>query len=109
MISTAINDMSLDTVLRVIEIISIIGGGGLVAFKLGRSTEKMQASIEVQTISAKRQSDDIADLKHEIKQLGAILTKLALQEQRLDMLDKRYEELRHGDGWIQRGINGEYP
>lgn len=102
-------DYSLDTILRVVEIASIIGGGSLVAFKLGRSTEKMQSAIEAQGVIAGQQRADIADLKSEIKQLGAILTKLALQEQRLDMLDQRYEELRHGDGWVQRTVNGEYP
>lgn len=93
-------DVSLDTILRVVEIASIICGGGLVAFKLGRSTEKIQASIDVQAQAASYQAGEIASLKAEMKKLSDILTQLALQGQRLDMLDKRYEELRHGEGYV---------
>lgn len=92
-------DPTLDTMLRLAEILSIIGGGGIVAFRLGRSTEKMQAAVDKQAELAKQQNEEISELKKEIKQIGVILTSLALQEQRLDMLDKRYEELRHGEGF----------
>lgn len=93
-------DPNIDTLLRIAEVISIVGGGGLVAFRLGRSTEKMQASLEAQAEYGRSHAREIAELKDEVKQLGVILTKLALQEQRLDMLDKRYEELRHGEGFV---------
>ncbi len=93
-------DISLDTALRVCEILSIIGGGGLVAYKLGRSTEKIQAAIDGQAKSSEAQSAEISALKNEMKKLGDILTQLALQGQRLDMLDQRYEELRHGEGYV---------
>jgi hypothetical protein len=97
-------DPNLDTVLRVAEIFSIIGGGGLVAFRLGRSTAQMHEATL-------RQSAEIEDLKVEIKQLGAILTKLAVQEERLNTLTRWYDELRHGSGFVrgQIGVEREYP
>jgi hypothetical protein len=91
---------NLDTLLRIVEIIAIIGGGGLVAFRIGRSTEKMQATVDMQAQFGRQHAREIAEIKEDIKQLGVVLTKLALQEQRLDMLDKRYEELRHGEGFV---------
>lgn len=93
-------DPSLDTILRVAEIFSILGGGGLVAFKVGRSTEAMDAAVAAQEKTAQALKSEIDGLKEEVKQVGKILTQLALQEQRLNMLDKRYEELRHGEGFV---------
>jgi hypothetical protein len=72
-------DVTLDTVLRFSEILSILGGGGLVAYKLGRSTEKIQAAIDSQAINSKLQADEISSLKSEMKKLGDILTQLARQ------------------------------
>jgi cell division protein FtsL len=43
---------------------------------------------------------DVTELKAEVKQFSQILTELALQSQRIDMLDRRYEELRHGEGFV---------
>ena len=49
---------------------------------------------------------EISDLKSEISQINKILTQLAVQEERLTMLTKWYDELRRGVGRIGRGETG---
>jgi cupin superfamily acireductone dioxygenase involved in methionine salvage len=43
-----------------------------------------------------------------IDKLEAVITAQAVQGQRMDDLDRRIEEMRHGRGFIQRDINGLY-
>lgn len=59
---------------------------------------------------------DIAIVKHDIHylqeshkalteaftQLGRILTQVAVQDQRINMLEKRVDELAHGDGIVKK-------
>jgi hypothetical protein len=98
---------SLEVILRIGEILSILGGGVLVAFKLGRSTQSMEAAIGAQALSAVQQKDEISQLKIEVRKLSDIMTHIAVQNTRMDtmaervtMLDQRFEELRHGEGFI---------
>lgn len=43
---------------------------------------------------------EVIELKHEIKKLGDILTALAVQETRLDNIDRQIDDLRHGRGFV---------
>lgn len=43
-----------------------------------------------------------------IERLEVIITEQAVQNTRLNDLDRRIEEMRHGRGFIQRDINGLY-
>lgn len=85
--------ISLEAVLRIAEIVSILGGGGLVAFRLGRVTSRVEQAIS-------GQGDQIKAMQGELKEFGKLMTTVALQGQRLDLLDARYEELRHGEGYV---------
>ena len=40
-------------------------------------------------------------LTEAFNQLGKILTQVAVQDQRINMLEKRVEELSHGKGYVQ--------
>jgi hypothetical protein len=91
---------SLDTVLRVLEILSIIGGGSAVAFGIFRFIFKMEAAIQALNAISQRQSNDIGDLKLEIKKLNDVLTSLAVQAERLNLLQHQIDELRHGRGLV---------
>lgn len=42
---------------------------------------------------------DVAKLTTDIGKLNEVVTQLAVQSERIDMLDRRYEELRHGEGF----------
>jgi hypothetical protein len=84
--------LTLDAILKIGEIISIVGGGGIIVFKVGRVTTRVEEAI-------KSQADDIADLKADIKVVSKLLTEVAVQKTRLDSMDKRIDELRHGEGF----------
>lgn len=45
--------------------------------------------------------DDLADLKLDVKVLNKLVTDMALQGQRLEMLERHIDELRHGRGYIK--------
>lgn len=45
---------------------------------------------------------DVRRLEDAFKQLGSVLTQLALQDQRLHMMEKSIDELRHGKGFIEK-------
>jgi prefoldin subunit 5 len=62
--------------------------------------------------------DDLKSVQLEIKTLADVLTKLAVQGTRIDnlsdrlnVIDRRVEELRHGQGFVRglTGIDREYP
>jgi hypothetical protein len=51
---------------------------------------------------------DITTHGQKIEKLEVIITEQAVQNQRIEDLDRRIEELRHGRGFIQRDTNGLY-
>lgn len=56
----------------------------------------------------------MASVEERIGQLGAVLTKLAVQSERLGRVESDIRELRHGRGFIRsiaprEGTDGEYP
>jgi len=83
------------TVGNIIEI-GVIGGGGLIALVTLKAT--------VGNMKA-----DLTDLKSEIKKVGEVLIKMAVTDQRLANVEQDVRDLRHGHGFVQRDINGEYP
>lgn len=94
------NIASLDSILKLCEIGSILIGGGMVFYKLGRTTSAMEAAMALQ-------AKEISELKEDVKVVGHLLTAVAVQDQRLDtmdkrweVLDRRYEDLRHGRGFV---------
>ena len=87
--------ITLDSVLKVAEIGTIIGSVAIALVTVGRSTSRVELQLATQ-------SGDISDMKGDLKKLNELLTTVALQGQRMDMigerlntLDKRYDELRH--------------
>lgn len=110
---------ALDSALKVAEIIGIVGGlvGGLVGvgaglYRIGRMSERVEAAIE-------RQAENIAALQSDVRTLNEVVTKVALQGQRLDATDARTErleklvdDLRRGEGHIlplERALGAKHP
>jgi hypothetical protein len=91
--------ISIETVLHMVEIVALVGGGFSVAYRLGKTHSAITAAIEKQDAAALRHTGEIAELKTEIKKLNDVLTALAVQENRLDMHEKWIDELRRGVGW----------
>lgn len=46
---------------------------------------------------------DVRRLEDAFKQLGSVLTQVAVQDQRLYMIEKAIDELRHGKGFVEEG------
>ena len=92
--------LTLDTTLRLAELVTLVGGGVVIVFRMGRMTERFE-------LIGQRQADEISELKRAVGRFGDVLTDLAVQKNRLDgqaerinLLDRRYEELRHGEGFV---------
>jgi len=79
-------DISLDTTLKLAEIVSILVGGTIVAYRLGRTTERLEAAMATQR-------DQIAELQHDVKEVNKLLIAVALQDQRLVQQDQRLNTL----------------
>jgi hypothetical protein len=54
---------------------------------------------------------EVSEMKAELSEFGRAMTKLAVQETKIDLLMKWYDELRRGEGFVKgtRGIDREYP
>lgn len=53
---------------------------------------------------------EMSEMKSELSEFGKAMTKLAVQETKIDLLMKWYDELRRGEGWVkgEHGIDREY-
>jgi hypothetical protein len=101
--------LSAQNILHALEIGAIVWGVITGAFKLGSTANQLTNVIVEQTKTQERYEQQLIDLKVEVRtsfdKVGSILTVLAVQNNRLDMLDKSYDELRRGIGYI----NGATP
>ena len=58
---------------------------------------------------AARSQNDIKEIKLDLKTLNEAVSNQKLIEHRIMRLEKWYDEIRHGRGFVQqRGIDGEY-
>ena len=81
--------LSIGTVIE----IGVFISGGLIAFGVMKRTIK---DIEGQVESMKQQMKNLAD----------VLTKIAVQDNRIKNLEEDVRELRHGQGWIVKPPSG---
>jgi hypothetical protein len=70
-----------------------------------------------QKVYTERLQQDMNDMKQELKKLAEVIIQQAVQTTQLNNLasqvtsiERRVEELRHGNGWVtgRAGIDGEY-
>lgn len=92
--------LTLEDVYRIAEIGSILGACGVVLFKVGRISGRVQETLNLQNVIMTRQADEISELKEETKKLGDVLKSLAVQDERINTLTKWYDELRRGEGFV---------
>jgi hypothetical protein len=68
---------------------TLVGGILATMFSIGRRTASIEQSTkDVQT--------DVAELKGDVKKVGDIVTQLAVTSARMDMFDKRLDDIVHG-------------
>lgn len=83
-----------------VETVTIVGSVATVVYKLGRAVEKFEAI-------GRQQASEIKDLKDSVRTISDVITKVAVQKQRMDSIEERLtrqdrmiDELRHGAGFI---------
>jgi len=88
----------------ILVVLSLAGSIMFYAFRSGQFAE-----------SIKTMQREIKDLKDVAKQLAAVIidnavmnTRLNTAADRLNLMDKKIEDLRRGDGFIHKSINREY-
>lgn len=91
---------SIEALFLAIQTLAILFGIPVMAFRFGRGTEALAAAMGLLT-------KEVEQLKNEQKEFRGVLTKLAVQDNRLDnqgqqitALWKLIEDLRRGEGFI---------
>lgn len=77
----------------ILVVIGLLITAGSYLFRSGGGQQKLQAAVELAL-------NEISELKKEVSQINKILTQLAVQDERLTMLTKWYDELRRGVGRV---------
>ena len=80
-------------VIGAVQIISILAGGGLVAYRIGGAMNRLEQFAELH-------GGAINELKNEVSAIKAVMTDVALQKAAIDRLEKWYDELRRGEGFV---------
>lgn len=98
---------SIEQVFQIVQTLAVLLGIPIIAFRLGRGTEAVKASITSQGITVAAIVEELKELKGEQKEFRGILTQVALQNQRLDnqgsqlaLLAKTVDDMRRGEGFI---------
>lgn len=90
------------TIGNIIEIGTIAGGGIIALATVRNSVFNLRSEI-------KNMKDDFVDMKKDIKALGEVMVKMAVTDQRLLGVEQDVRELKHGRGFVQHEIQGEWP
>ena len=83
------------TIGNIIEISVIVSGGLLTLVTMRNTVNNLK--------------EDMTDMKTEIKKVGEVLVKMAVTQTRLDNVEQDIRDMKHGRGFIQGAVNGEYP
>lgn len=89
------------------DILTVVGAIGVAAaFLYNRGGKETSAQMTLNNLAK-----EFSEMKTEVKSLSETLQKVAIQEMKIDLLMKWYDELRHGEGFVKgsRGIDREYP
>ena len=71
------------------EILTVLGGVIAAIYGFGRRVAGIEESATVL-------KEDMGEMKLDLKKLGDILTQVAVQKERLDMFDRRLDDVVHG-------------
>lgn len=98
---------SLGSVVQVLQAAAVLLGIPIMAFRLGRGTKALEASITAQGKTVDAIVNEMKELKNEQKEFRVVLTQVAVQNTRLDnqgsqltLLAKTVEDMRRGEGFI---------
>jgi len=97
--------MSFNTI---IDIADLLKFAGILAAALW-FVFKMSGRLDLVTSEIKALKDIVARQNDQLVAFTKALIDLARQEERINAIDMRVEDLRRGRGWIQPDLDGEYP
>ncbi len=90
----------LDLILKVGNLVIMLGGGGMIIWRMSRMATRFE-------LIGDAQAKEITEIKNEVTAMRVLMTTVAVQKERLDsqgarlnLLDQRYDELRHGEGFV---------
>jgi hypothetical protein len=89
-------NLSFEWTIRFGDILTLCGGAFVAVtliFGRGRNTGNLEAAMA-------RCLEEISEMKGELSEFGKAMTKLAVQETKIDLLMKWYDELRNGKGIV---------
>ena len=89
------------------DVLTILGALGVIAaFLHKRGGQETGAQLTLEAMSR-----ELTEMKTEFKEFSETLKQVAVQEVKIGLLMKWYDELRHGEGFVKgpRGIDREYP
>lgn len=66
---------------------------------------RIQSRFDIIAVQLESTKDQLKALTDSFSKISDILTKVALQDQRLGMIEKQMDELRHGQGYIRPSEN----
>lgn len=90
-----------ETALHIFEIVSILGGGFTVAYRMGQFAQSVKDANRAFVEKMEESKVDRAVIHEEIRALSKIAADNALLDLRIAMLEKWYDELRRGIGQIE--------
>jgi hypothetical protein len=90
--------MNFEWTFRAGDILTFIGGLSVAAaFLYRRGGDDISVKLSLKTMA-----EQMAEMKTELSEFGKAMTKLAVQETKIDLLMKWYDELRRGVGKIEQ-------
>jgi len=90
-----------------IDIADLIKFAGLLAAGLW-FISKMSGRLDMVTGEMAALKDIVAAQSQQLGEFAKALIEIARQDERLDALDRRVDDLRKGRGWVQPDVDGEY-
>jgi len=85
---------------QIVQTIAVIGGGGIILVKMGRMMGMFE---QIGT----QQAEEISEIKGELKDLGKLLTTVAVQKNEINnlrdqvvMMQRQMDDMRHGEGFV---------
>lgn len=100
--------VSFEWTFRAGDILTFVGGcvvAGTFLFRSGGNLGRLETAMS-------RCLEEISQMKGELSEFGKAMTKLAVQETKINLLMRWYDELRRGKGWVaghdDDGVDGEY-
>jgi len=78
---------------NILTIVSVVGSVMALVFK-------MQGDLTIVKHDVHYLQDNIKALTEAFAQLGKVLTQVAVQDQRINMIEKDIDEIRHGKGLV---------